>query len=588
MVFLGLLGCTDTSNPSEETKQIPVSDPPVQSTEDVATVGAIDISTDPIAALSNVPTEGICPGCDVVVISVCSLRRDYVGAYGEKDIETPNIDTIAAQSMRFDQAYSTSSFTFASLSSVVTGRFGSATGVVRWGTGLNEQVKTLPEIMGYYGYATGAFSIDAASGFRPEYGIQRGFQRISVIDPPRDTPDGRLETGEPGPGGDSARPAVEWIGAQPTERPLFVMFHSRSAHYPFVVQEASAAEDPSGVLRALWKADLDHETPQDAPGSGGGKGATIEVTPIDQLHQTMWRSGEEGPKALRQAYKESVERMDIDVGLILKAIEERGRKNKTVIVLLADHGESLYDHNELLHGGSYFDPVVHIPLLVSVPGYPAGLTNSLVSQVDITPTILEIIGGTPPAKIDGSSMVPILKDSTEMIRQTTIIEGNPSMQASDQLSGAVVSPPWVAMRQPTPCEGLINPLQPPSPSEEGPPPSGPPPSMQGLGNGPFPQNGEMGPPGLPGPDGKPVMNGNPSMAPQEETPLHTCLFHLVNDPKQQRNVASENPKVLEQLLSRWDGYRAAVRGESIPKQLTFDPAFLELLQRTGYDFKPLE
>ena len=209
---------------------------------------------------------------------------------------------------------------------------------------------------------------------------------ISVILPPRDTPDGRLE--EAGSGGDSARPAVEWIAAQPKERPLFVMFHSRSAHYPFVTTKASAEEDPSGILRALWKADLDHAAPQGAPGSGGGRKATIEVSPIDQLHQTMWKSGAEGPKALRQAYKESVERMDIDVGLIWKAIEDRGRLDRTIIVLLADHGESLYDHKELLHGGSYFDPVVHIPMLIRVPGFTAGSSESLVSQVDITPTIL--------------------------------------------------------------------------------------------------------------------------------------------------------------------------------------------------------
>ena len=78
------------------------------------------------------------------------------------------------------------------------------------------------------------------------------------------------------------------------------------------------------------------------------------------------------------------------------------------------------------------------------------------------------------------------------------------------------------------------------------------------------------------------------MAPQEETPLHTCLFHLLDDPQQEKNVAQEHPEVVAQLLGRWDGYRAAVSGKSIPKQLTFDPAFLEMLQRTGYDFKPLE
>ena len=65
--------------------------------------------------------------------------------------------------------------------------------------------------------------------------------------------------------------------------------------------------------------------------------------------------------------------------------------------------------------------------------------------------------------------------------------------------------------------------------------------------------------------------------------LYTCLFDL-NEKKQSHNRAQSHPEVVEQLRARWDGYRAAVAGRAVPQQLKLDPEFVELLQRTGYDF----
>ena len=67
--------------------------------------------------------------------------------------------------------------------------------------------------------------------------------------------------------------------------------------------------------------------------------------------------------------------------------------------------------------------------------------------------------------------------------------------------------------------------------------------------------------------------------------FNNCLFNLDDDPKQAVNLAEQHPEVVTDLLARWNGYREGVAGRAVPVALTLDPAFIELLQRTGYDFK---
>ena len=111
---------------------------------------------------------------------------------------TPHLSRIADGGFHFDTAYAASNFTLASLTSILTGRFGSSTGVVGWDKGLVSDVPTLPEILSLYGYKTAGFTINAASGFRPEYGLDRGFQRLEIIEAPSDNPDGRVPSGPTG------------------------------------------------------------------------------------------------------------------------------------------------------------------------------------------------------------------------------------------------------------------------------------------------------------------------------------------------------------------------------------------------------
>jgi arylsulfatase A-like enzyme len=563
---------------------------------DRVTTGTVDLAREAVADPTAPGGAALCAGCDILLLSVCSLRRDHVSAYGVHPGLTPTIDGIAAQGARFEQAYATSNFTLAAVTSVLSGRFGSSTGVVRWGRGLGDDVPLLPEVLGYYGYRTGAFTVDAASGLRPEYGLSRGFQRFVVVDPPRSTPDGRHRPGDPGPAGETAAPLVEWLGEQGADAPVFAMLHTRSAHYPFVIEPPAAGADPTGVLQVLWDEPVLGESEGPKPGMAGGEGTALPAEGAeDPVVKTVRESGQAGITAMSEAYAASVARMDADIAAVLAAQEARGRLDKTVIVLVADHGESLGDNGEMLHGGGYFDGVVRVPLIVKVPGLAPQVVDELVSQVDLTPTLLELVGAVPPAEADGVSLTGLLKGEAGAVRQTAFSEGGPGDMPEGVFPGAVVAPPWVLMRQTTPCTAMGAPGGGPGGPPGAPPPGGgPPPGPPGAGGGPPgpPGHGPAGggpPPGPPeagAPHGAPPPPGPPEGAPTgtPDLKLFTCLFHLEQDPGQDRNLADRHPEVVAQLQARWDGYRAAVAGRSVPRALTLDPAFVELLQRTGYDF----
>jgi arylsulfatase A-like enzyme len=225
--------------------------------------------------------------------------------------------------------------------------------------------------------------------------------------------------------------------------------------------------------------------------------------------------------------------MDIDIRRALAALEASGRADRTIIMLVGDHGESLNDHGELLHGDAYFDSVTNVPLLIKVPGLKGNKASlgALVSQVDMLPTLLELVGAKDPAGIDGVSLLPILTGASEAVRSTTLIEGGVARQVANNVpSGGVITDKWALLRQNRGCGG---PLQADPPRQAGEP--------------------------------------------------ATCLFDRSVASGEDKNVALQHLDVVAELQDRWDGFRATRATQA--KQLDLDPAFVEELQRTGYDFR---
>jgi len=520
--------------PSSPTAALPPPSGPPASVKP----GTVDLTrAGPADTKSTAQAGVVCPGCDIVLITVCSLRKDFVSRYGDHPGLTPSIDRIAEGGFTFGRAYAASNFTLAGLTAVLTGRFGSTTGVTGWDKGLTAEVPTLPEVLGLYGYATAGFTIDAPSGFRPDYGLDRGFQHMKVILPPRDTPDGRFRGGPVGEGGASAQPVVDWLSQQPTDDPMFVMFHSRTAHFPFVIAPDPEGKDPTGVWQGLWdagRAERAVTTSQAMPGMAGGTSqeGVVQMRGPDPLLVLVQEKGAPAIDSWRERYAESVARMDIDVDRVWKALEQRGNLDNTIVVLVADHGESLYDHEELLHGDAYWDTVVNVPLVVRVPGLEgsAEIYEQLVSHVDLMPTLLDLVGAVSPADIDGHSMVPLLKGESDEVRDMALVEGGVAKQTAHILKGAVVAPPYTLVRQDRGCGG--------SPS--------------------------LDPPRKP---------GEPSF----------CLYDLEQDPGQTTNVALQNMPLVEALMGRWRSFRDARSKEAT--QLDLDPAFIAELRANGYNFE---
>ena len=100
-----------------------------------------------------------------------------------------------------------------------------------------------------------------------------------------------------------------------------------------------------------------------------------------------------------------------NIQAVMDVLKRTGRLEKTIVIAVADHGESLGDHGEFLHGDSYFDGVVRVPLLIRVPNMQGNRQpiSGLVSHVEILPTVLELVGAVAPASIDGRSMLPMMK-----------------------------------------------------------------------------------------------------------------------------------------------------------------------------------
>jgi len=450
----------------------------------------------------------------VVLITVCSLRGDHV------DDHMPALAALAARGQRFTRAYAASNFTLAGLSGILTGRFGSTTGVLGWGRGLERDVPTLPEVLALYGYRTAAFTPDAPSGFRADYGLARGFQTFDVRRPDRDTPDGRHSPAQGGGPGATAAPLARWMAEQAAEVPLMVMLHTRTAHFPFVVEPPD--EDPTGTLALLWEAG---EPPDSGamPGMAGGT-ARDAVVPVatDPLQEHVQRVGAPALAAWRAAYAAAVTRADADIAAVLEAAERRGRP--TVVAVVADHGESLGDHGELLHGAGYYEGVVRVPLVLSVPGLPAGEHDALVSHVDLLPTLLELVGAVAPAGLDGASLIPLLEDRQGAVRSMARVEGGVAHRPDAPLNGALIAPPWTLLLQDRGCGG--------------------------------------GPPRL--------ADGSP----------RPCLFDLDADPDQRSEVSGDHPAVVAELRALWTA--PAAEGAAV----WTTPGFIEALRRDGYDFRP--
>jgi arylsulfatase A-like enzyme/tetratricopeptide (TPR) repeat protein len=290
---------------------------------------------------------------NVVVVTLDTLRADRLGCYGFRGVETPHIDGVAAEGVLFEQATATVPLTLPSHASIFTGLIPPNHGVRdNGGFFVEEGLTTLAERMKDGGWTTGAFV--GAWVLDSKWGIGQGFDHYSDrFDLSKYKV---VNLGTVQKRGDEVMDlALEWL-AGVKERRFFAWVHLYDPHTPYDPPEPFASRYPG------------------------------------------------------QAYLGEVAYTDHVVGRLLGWLKGAGLWDRTIVVLLADHGESLGEHGEATHTFFVYDATQHVPLVVRTPWGDRGRNASQVSIVDVMPTVLDLVGLPPQPDIDGRSLARLVLD----------------------------------------------------------------------------------------------------------------------------------------------------------------------------------
>jgi arylsulfatase A-like enzyme/predicted Zn-dependent protease len=290
----------------------------------------------------------------VLVVTLDTLRADRVGAYGYSNARTPVLDGLAARGARFTAATTTVPLTLPAHTSLFSGEFPGGHGV-RDNTGFHveDRVTTLAEVFKGRGYRTGGFV--GAFVLDSRWGMAQGFDEyFDDFDLSEDVGPGLDSIQRPG--NQVVDRALAWLG-QADSRPFFAWVHLYDAHTPYRAPVEVAAQFPDT------------------------------------------RDG---------AYDAEVAFADQQVGRLIEALRAAGTLDKTLVVVLADHGEQLGEHGEQTHGFFVYDAAVQIPLIMTGPGIDPRVVTDQVRIVDVMPTVLDLSGVEIPSGVQGKSLRPAL------------------------------------------------------------------------------------------------------------------------------------------------------------------------------------
>jgi choline-sulfatase len=321
----------------------------------------------------TLPTSILGADPNVLLFTVDSCRADRFGVYGGDPEITPNIDRWSRTGAVFSQAYSVSVWTAPGLASLLTGLYPPVHGINNRDRMGPEELVTLPRIFRELGYRVPNLNFFT---FAPYY-LNLGL--------------GPIDRSYFGP--DESSAVLNWLD-RPAEddggRPFFLWFHTTIVHQPY--------RPPAGLLPA----------PREELEQSPGLKAVLNGAIVPQGSAEFEPSDR---PLLDELYNAEVHLMDELFGQVLEHLQNRDLLDSTVIVLTADHGEELLDHGFVGHASTslqakLYEELVRIPLIVSWPGrIPAGTVWSHpVSQIDVLPTILNLLRQPVPKGVQGQDL----------------------------------------------------------------------------------------------------------------------------------------------------------------------------------------
>lgn len=320
---------------------------------------------------------------NILLVTLDTLRVDYLGCYGHPWIKTPNIDALAAHGTQFLQAIAQAPSTGPSHTSIFTSLYPFDHGAEN-GRPLKPGLVTLADLLRAIGYETVAFTSSTTTRSLNS-GLQQGFERYS---------DSLVTWSElfgfdsfqnlismyligiaqqsQIPGEYVSNRALSWLESRDSDRPFFCWLHYFDPHAPYGAP---------------------------APFADAYRGKANDGLPM---------------ATERERYAEDVSYTDHQLGRVLDALRREGLLDNLLIVVTSDHGEAFGethgDCTEKLHGRFLYDTTQHVPLIIQRPGErgPGRRVAELVELTDLAPTILDFLEAPAPEDFVGKSLLPLL------------------------------------------------------------------------------------------------------------------------------------------------------------------------------------
>lgn len=316
----------------------------------------------------------------VVLVTLDTTRADQLSCLGGRPGNTPNLDALAARSALFTRAYSDSNVTNPSHVSILSGLAAIDHGVMNQTTRVPEPVPTLPEAFQRAGYATGGFvssrHVGADLGWQgfdalPQLGNERSAAEVSSL-------------------------AIDWL--EGVDGPFFLWVHYWDPHMPY--------EPPPELAARYYPGDRT-----------AGDGPLLASKPFFRLVPRdgvlRWLGETRDPAWAPAMYAAEIHHTDAELGRLLAFVAAKA-PDRTAIVVTADHGESLGEHDIYYAHTGLYESQLRVPLIVHWPGASPVRSDALVSALDIAPTLAELtLVAAGAENLPGVSLAPTVRGETD-------------------------------------------------------------------------------------------------------------------------------------------------------------------------------
>ncbi len=316
---------------------------------------------------------------NVILISLDALRADHLGCYGYARPTSPHIDAFSEDSVLFERTYTAAPWTLPSHISILSGLFGISHGVYMGHHRIPPSVTLLPEGLRKNGFFCRA--VTGAGLVSPLYGFWRGFEIYQGAEGHM-TKENSAEL--------VFAAAADWLEKN-TDKDSFLFLHTYQVHSPY------ASPSPYTTMFT----------------SKNRRYSSFNFADIGRKRAAFMRLPEEETQNIVDLYDGEIRYTDDAlIGPLVAWLKELGTYDRTMIILLSDHGEEFLEKGAWQHGQSLYESALRTPLIIKLFGsrYRGKRIRAVTRLVDVMPTILAELGITSgPADLDGVTLMPVVE-----------------------------------------------------------------------------------------------------------------------------------------------------------------------------------